>query len=517
MQQRSPPLTSADRAWATHQVAVIIGSTEQDAAPLADFLVGIESAGELQTQLLDMLGESPMALDFAFALIAKRFPPAPEPEQQATRSLNPQARAWAPGAAANRKGGGTGGATAAVPSSGHAAKSRGDSYANSQSMPPLPPPAPAQKSQRQLKKEKQQLERQQKEVDERTRQMARRKRAKCECQASEHPLLTNCLTCGRIICNKEGPGPCMFCGAQVENPDQQLQQHMQRLLSRAEEAKQQQPNGSLASPGSSRKAQPSGGMSYRMKVGGGFGTREAEALWPANEAGSSNDGGSASTLGAVAELSEEEYLQLAFKALAIDSATADPASVREAEAWVKAMRRKEKLLDFDRTAAQRTRLIDQASDFDPNAIGKWMTPIEKAEAARRAAAKLKEEEEREQRRRQGTRVLRLNFAKGTIDMARPDEVGADAKEKAADSAPAKPPPVRSAAAATTTGGSFAHNPLLGGAAEPRFVLSVDSLPSAKKGKPTASPNDSESPSARKLAQRRLLLRLQDEPNPALLS
>ncbi|KAJ2057469.1 hypothetical protein GGI17_005627 [Coemansia sp. S146] len=515
MQQGAQTLTSADRAWATHQVAVIIGSTEQDAAPLADFLVGIESAAELQTQLLDMLGESPMALNFAFALIAKRFPPAPEPQQTA-RPSQPLSHAWAPSAVAYRKGGSSE-ATAAVSSLAHTVKSQSDVHGINRDMPPLPP---AQKSQRQQKKEKQQQERQQKEIEEKSRRTAKRKRVKCECQASEHALLTNCLTCGRIICDKEGPGPCMFCGAHVESPDQQLQQHMQRLLNRAEEAKQQ--HGTLASSGSARKTQSSGGMSYSLKAGGGFGTRDAELLWPANEeANPSTESGSAPTLGAVAELSEEEYLQLAFKALAIDSSVADPASVREAEAWVKAMRRKEKLLDFDRTAAQRTKLIDQASDFDPHALGKWMTPIEKAEAARRAAAKLKEDEDREHRRRQGTRVLRLNFAKGTIDMSRPDEADSDVKASGIDNLPANPPALKAAAAAAApsrpsaaSGGSFAHNPLLGGAAEPKFVLSVDRLSSAKT---TASSRNSESPSARKLAQRRTMLRLQDDTNPALLS
>ncbi|KAJ2833470.1 hypothetical protein GGI24_000846 [Coemansia furcata] len=508
MQQGAQSLSSADRAWATHQVAVIIGSTEQDAAPLADFLVAIESAAELQTQLLDMLGESPMALDFAFALIAKRFPPAQEP-QQTSRSSQPLGRAWTPSAAAHRKGSPSD-AAAAVSSLNRAAKSQSDANANNQSMPP-----PAQKSQRQQKKDKQQQERQQKEAEEKARRTANRKRAKCECQASEHALLTNCLTCGRIICNKEGPGPCMFCGAHVESPDQQLQQHMQRLLNRAEETKQQ--HGSLASSGSARKAKPSsGGMSYSMKAGGGFGTREAGLLWPENDASLSTVSGSTTpvTAGPVAELSEEEYLQLAFKALAIDSSAADPASLREAEAWVKAMRRKEKLLNFDRTAAQRTKLIDQASDFDPNAIGKWMTPIEKAEAARRAEAKLKEGEEREQRRRQGTRVLRLNFSNATIDMRRPDEPDDDDDVKAsANSNPpvnppahkGPPPPSVASKPSATSGGSFAHNPLLGGAAEPKFVLSVDKL------KANASPHkDSESPSARKLAQRRLMLRLQDD-------
>ncbi|KAI9556441.1 hypothetical protein GHT06_016229 [Daphnia sinensis] len=34
---------------------------------------------------------------------------------------------------------------------------------------------------------------------------------KCECQASKHSLIRNCLECGRVICSQEGPGPCIFC------------------------------------------------------------------------------------------------------------------------------------------------------------------------------------------------------------------------------------------------------------------------------------------------------------------
>ena len=35
---------------------------------------------------------------------------------------------------------------------------------------------------------------------------------KCDYQAREHKLVNNCLGCGRIVCEKEGEGPCMFCG-----------------------------------------------------------------------------------------------------------------------------------------------------------------------------------------------------------------------------------------------------------------------------------------------------------------
>lgn len=34
----------------------------------------------------------------------------------------------------------------------------------------------------------------------------------CECQASRHRLIGNCLNCGRIVCEQEGSGPCYFCG-----------------------------------------------------------------------------------------------------------------------------------------------------------------------------------------------------------------------------------------------------------------------------------------------------------------
>jgi Putative zinc finger motif, C2HC5-type len=37
----------------------------------------------------------------------------------------------------------------------------------------------------------------------------------CNCIATKHPLLTaapNCLSCGKVICVKEGLGPCTFCG-----------------------------------------------------------------------------------------------------------------------------------------------------------------------------------------------------------------------------------------------------------------------------------------------------------------
>jgi len=44
-------------------------------------------------------------------------------------------------------------------------------------------------------------------------------RRSCSCQASKHKLVTNCLHCGRIVCEQEGAGPCLFCGTMVDVGD----------------------------------------------------------------------------------------------------------------------------------------------------------------------------------------------------------------------------------------------------------------------------------------------------------
>ncbi|KAL3320697.1 Activating signal cointegrator 1 [Cichlidogyrus casuarinus] len=37
----------------------------------------------------------------------------------------------------------------------------------------------------------------------------------CQCLATVHKLVNNCMFCGRIVCNQEGSGLCYFCGNMV--------------------------------------------------------------------------------------------------------------------------------------------------------------------------------------------------------------------------------------------------------------------------------------------------------------
>ncbi|KAG9267085.1 activating signal cointegrator 1 isoform X1 [Astyanax mexicanus] len=40
-------------------------------------------------------------------------------------------------------------------------------------------------------------------------------RHSCDCLAQKHKLINNCMTCGRIVCEQEGSGLCLFCGSLV--------------------------------------------------------------------------------------------------------------------------------------------------------------------------------------------------------------------------------------------------------------------------------------------------------------
>ncbi|KAJ2081890.1 hypothetical protein H4R24_001986 [Coemansia sp. RSA 988] len=464
-------LTPTEQTWATEQIASIIGTTKDDAQPLAEFLVRIENANELQGQLLDMLGESPLALDFAFALIAKRFPPENSLPQQ------PQSRK-------------TQNVTLAPPPllPPRENQKKKDTAACHTTQDITQDSEPAYKSQRQIKREKQQKIREKKEEEERKRWLANRKRIKCECQATEHPLFTNCLTCGRIICESEGSGPCFFCNSNVESPDQQLRQHMRRQLEHQEDNDRSQ--GKQHQPLKSHKGNNTGGSSYLMKCGGsGSIKQEPQLLWiDSNESPSkhSTDSAKGEIRNASAleskEVSEEDYMERAFRALGIDRAKADTASIHEAEAWVNATRRKERLLEFDRTAAQRTHLIDQSADFDMDAVSKWLSPEEKAAAEKRKSERARKQEEKDSQQRRGMRILRLNFKNSSVEMRHVGENDEDNGGKSGDVAttsavdlkatsqsPPTPQKKPKQQADSSPAGAFAHNPL-NKDPEPKFIL-----------------------------------------------
>ncbi|WBW70752.1 thyroid receptor interacting protein-like protein, transcription coactivator [Schizosaccharomyces osmophilus] len=151
-------------------------------------------------------------------------------------------------------------------------------------------------------------------------------RRSCDCQGRKHPLneaAPNCLNCGKIICMLEGMGPCTFCKAPVISKTQQLE--LLQELKKAGSDIKQAANQKTKSKHSSSKHQ--------------------------------------------------------FQKLnnsSIHSIFIDPKQLEQKA--IEAEQRKNVLLNFDRTAAQRTKIIDEAADFDPTTLASdtWASPAEKA-------------------------------------------------------------------------------------------------------------------------------------------
>jgi hypothetical protein len=147
-----------------------------------------------------------------------------------------------------------------------------------------------------------------------------KKRVPCGCFGTTHevfPLAPNCLTCGRIICVAEGIGDCFYCGEELVSESQReelvKELRLERGLAKTKAANEK-----------AKKAK-SGEARHRLwatKVGG--------QEWTNHESGGDSD----SPFG---------------------SGYATP--LDQGNAYLEAERKRDELLEFDRTFAERTKII----------------------------------------------------------------------------------------------------------------------------------------------------------------
>ncbi|KIW87138.1 uncharacterized protein Z519_12249 [Cladophialophora bantiana CBS 173.52] len=162
-------------------------------------------------------------------------------------------------------------------------------------------------------------------------------RRKCPCNASIHPLFRtapNCLNCGKIICALEGLQPCSFCNSPILTKDQ-----VNGMIKALKEER-----------GIERMAVHNAGQSLS-----GRGTPIFGGSTP--ESGSGDEASSAAA---------------------------------------RARAHRDKLLAFQRENAQRTRVYDEAADYDANltpGTTQWMTPVQRAAALKKQQKYLRELEE----------------------------------------------------------------------------------------------------------------------------
>ncbi|KAK3584707.1 hypothetical protein CHS0354_036484 [Potamilus streckersoni] len=144
-------------------------------------------------------------------------------------------------------------------------------------------------------------------------------RHSCECQASKHKLINNCLQCGRVVCEQEGSGPCHFCGKLVCTREEQ------DILSR--------------------------------------GSKKSEKLWQF----------------LMKDASSMNYLKKTSAEAQDFIPTTDNKTKNSLE---KAIQHKDKLLEYDQTSARRTQVIDDESDYF-STDSKWLSDSERAALKKR--------------------------------------------------------------------------------------------------------------------------------------
>ncbi|KAH7090624.1 putative zinc finger motif, C2HC5-type-domain-containing protein [Paraphoma chrysanthemicola] len=245
---------------------------------------------------------------------------------------------------------------------------------------------------------------------------------KCNCMATRHPLLVaapNCLNCGKIICVKEGIGPCTFCNTPLLSSAEI--QSMVRVL-RDERGKEK-----MAANNANQK-------------------RADVALAPRPF----------STPRSTTPLSSNP-------ASDVDS---------ESEKLAKAKQHRDKLLAFQAQNAKRTQVHDEAADFETTTAGlsMWASPQERAMQLKRQQKALREQEwnaRPDYEKRKVVASIDLVGGKIVRRMAAADRPGTPESEDE----PPEPSllPVEHGAISSGSG-AFSRNPLLGGLIRPTIKV-----------------------------------------------
>ncbi|KAI0399706.1 C2HC5 finger protein [Xylaria palmicola] len=239
---------------------------------------------------------------------------------------------------------------------------------------------------------------------------------RCNCVAARHPILAaapNCLSCGKVICVKEGLGPCTFCGTPLIS-SAEVQSMIREL--RDERGREKMAMDRQAH----RKAEVS--------------KTPAPFSKPRESHGATN------------------------------------------EAEAKALEHRDRLLGFQAQNAQRTTVRDEAADFDVSGAvagtggNIWATPEERARELKRQQKVLREMEwnaRPEYEKRQ--QVVSIDLVGGKVvrrmaPVERPASPDGEGSHQDGGAALEETSGNRGAG----NGGAFSKNPLLGGLIKPVF-------------------------------------------------
>ncbi|KAG7663477.1 uncharacterized protein J8A68_003024 [[Candida] subhashii] len=215
----------------------------------------------------------------------------------------------------------------------------------------------------------------------------------CNCLARRHPLFEiapNCLNCGKIICTKEGLQPCSFCGADIiPTKDKEA---LIDLLSKEREDILLNKNVPVQTPSTSKSKKK---IVVKMNPG--------EKFWEAQDR---------------AFKAAEEELKKKEQALSeVETPTMLEAETeRTNEDLDKAKARLETLLDYQATGEERTKIIDNAADFEMPTQSIWLTPEERALNLKKQQRLAREKEKEKDRQQRGEKTVEMTIKDGKVTM-----------------------------------------------------------------------------------------------------
>lgn len=234
-------------------------------------------------------------------------------------------------------------------------------------------------------------------------------RTACFCNATRHPLFEiapNCMNCGKIICAREGLQPCSFCGHELLSAKDRseikeiLLKEKLELDSKAPATKERKPEG---------KSHKANKIVITMNAGENLWKAQDEALKKA-EAEKKLKQEQLAEENRQRELEESQHKELQYYE-----------QVKDVDKdLVAAQERLNTLLLFQDNGAERTKIIDNAADYElssSNSGNMWLSATERALKLKKQQRQLRKYEESENSRTgKGGRTVEMVIKDGKVTM-----------------------------------------------------------------------------------------------------
>lgn len=217
----------------------------------------------------------------------------------------------------------------------------------------------------------------------------------CNCNATRHPLFElypNCLNCGKIICEKEGAQPCSFCGKPLMSEEERAEV-VGELMREKDDLE------------AAAAAAAAGGGAVSTQTSTRPRNRKNVMKISLNNLGQNNFKVQEQFFKRVSEKGEAERMLAAEREEERREAAENE---REMAYWnaqkgkdpelLKAEDRLETLLSFQDEGTERTKIIDNAADFEAPTQSLWASPLERALQLKRQQKTAQNYESRERQR-----------------------------------------------------------------------------------------------------------------------